>query len=465
MVAYLFYLGRMWEREKWRAIFLFVAAVVLGFSIYLYIPIGSMQDPILNWGNPVDLESFIRHISAWQYRVWMFSGGTDLIQKLGGYFLLLSDQFNPLYLFLLLPGGFFLFRHQRSLLIVLLILFLSNLFYSLNYDIPDIDPYFIPSFFVVVVLIAIGIYQVAEWIALKKSALVIPFVAASFLLPLSTLRFNYQVCDRSRDYMAYEFASNFLSTISKDAVVLTRTWDLYAPVMYLQLIEERRQDITMIDYELMRRSWYVRDLMEDSPDLFLPAREKVEVFLELVADFEAGEPYNSRQLENAFYNMLNAILTTNYPEKPSYVDFDDNPNIAPALKKNPRGLIFQLLDEYDGVSYDRIQFLLNSTLDLTIYRDERAQWIRSLYPWYAVKEGIALREIERYAEAVKSLEEALFFDPNNTTVLHLLGDSYFQLSSLERAMGCYRRIISITPGDLKARQRLEQLDRAVQGDF
>ncbi len=465
MVAYLFYRGRMWEREKWRTIFFSVAAFILGFSIYLYIPVRSVQDPILNWGNPANLESFIRHISAWQYRVWMFSGGTDVfIQKLGDYFLLLSDQFNPFFLFLLLPGGYLLFTRKRSLLIVLVILFLSNLIYSLNYDIPDIDPYFIPSFFVVVVLIAIGVYQVAEWIASKKSALAIPFAAASFLLPLSVLRSNYQVCDRSRDYMAYEFASNFLSTVSKDAVVLTRTWDLYAPVMYLQLIEDRRHDVTMIDYELMRRSWYVEDLLEDHMDLFLPAREEVEVFLGLVADFEEGEPYNSRRLEDAFNNMLNAILLANYPEKPAYVDFDDNPNIAPALKKNPRGLIFQLLEEYDGVSFDRIQFMLNSTLDLTIYRDERALWIRSLYPWYALKEGIALREIERYDEAVKSLEEALFFDPNNTTVLHLLGDSYYQVNSLERAMGCYRRIISITPGDLKARKRLEEIDHTIQGD-
>ena len=465
MVIYLLYLGRIWEQEKWRCLSLFIIAFCLGFSIYLYIPVRSMQNPVLNWGNPRDINSFIRHITAWQYRVWMFSGGMGVfLQNLRSYFRLLSNQFSPFFLFLLLPGWLFLFRRRRSLLIALLILFLSDLVYSLNYDIPDIDPYFIPSFFVIVVLIGAGIYQVIEWVAVKKSSLVLPLVAVSFVFPLSTIESNYRVCDRSRDYMAYEFASNFLSSVSENAVVLTRTWDLYAPVMYLQRIEGKRQDVTMIDYELMRRSWYVRRLMEDHPDLFLSAGPEVEAFLGLVTDFECGGRYDSRRLEYSFNAMLNAILLANYPERTAYVDFDDNPGITPTLKKDPQGLIFQLHEEYDGKSFDRTIFRLNSTLDPTIYRDERALWIRSLYPWYAVKEGMALREIGRYKEAVKSLEEALFFDPNNIAVLHLLGDSYYRLDDLWRASECYRRIISVAPGDLKAKKRLEEIGKLIQGE-
>lgn len=462
LVLYIFYRGRVWEKSRRWSVFSFSIAFLLGFSIYLYIPVRSMEGPVLNWGRPDGLDSFIRHITAWQYRTWMFTGGWSVfLQKVTDYIRLLLGQFHPIFLVLVPAGGFHLFRHNRSLLAALAIVFLSNLFYSLNYDIPDIDPYFIPSFIVTVIFIGAGVHQLVLWFSGKGKGVALALSLVSAVIPLEAIHANYRICDRSRDFMAYELATNLLSTVSEGSVVLTRTWDLYAPVLYQQLIEGKRRDVVMIDYELMRRSWYVEELMERHGDRFASARSEVDRFLDLVADFEAGRDYDSRKLDLAFHAMLNEILLAGFPERAAYVDFDDNAFIAPALRKDPHGVIFQLREEYREVSTDISGYRLTSTLDRTLHRDERELWIRSFYPRYALKEGIILREMERFGEAVKSFENARSFRPDDPVVLHLLGDTYFRMGSLSQARDWYRKLVETSPADVNARKRLDEIEKRI----
>ncbi|MFQ6003742.1 MAG: DUF2723 domain-containing protein [Candidatus Zixiibacteriota bacterium] len=137
------------------SLFLFV----LGISIYIYLPVRSSQNPLLDWGNPQIWPTFKRHVTGWQYQVWMFSESTErLFVNLSSFIKLFFHQF-PLYLLpLSLFGIYQLFSKNRNFLFFLLILFFANIFYGINYDIPDIDPYFLSSFLVNSILIGVGLY-------------------------------------------------------------------------------------------------------------------------------------------------------------------------------------------------------------------------------------------------------------------------------------------------------------------
>jgi hypothetical protein len=466
LILYLFFRQRIWRRERRPAFLGFTVFLLLGLTVYLYLPLRAALDPPLNWGDPVTLSSLIRHVSGWQYRVWMFAGGSEvLIRNLGNYLHLLSEQFPMVLLPLAGSGMIFLFRRRRPILWALLILFGSDLAYSVNYDIPDIDPYFIPSFAVLVVLIGSGVIPLIEFGARWRHAAALWLAILSLLMPVSALWSNYRICDRSEDYMAREWAVNLFSVVPEGAMVLTRTWDLYAPAIYLQLIEGLRRDVVMIDYELMRRSWYVRQMSEAHPDVFRPARKEIETFLPLVQVFEQGGAFDSRRLDRAFYGMLNAILIPAVPEGRAFIDFDDNPAIVPSLKKEPRGVIFRLVETYSDESFDISGFRLVSTLDSSIYRDERARWIKSIYTLHAVKEGIRLGDSGKHSEAIESLGNAYRFDPNNPLVLHLLGESYLRTGSLERARGSFQRLIELAPDNVAARRRLEEIDRRIREEL
>jgi len=51
-------------------ILLFIVVLV---AIYSYLPLRASQNPILNWGNPLDWERILRHVSGKQYQVWLFN--------------------------------------------------------------------------------------------------------------------------------------------------------------------------------------------------------------------------------------------------------------------------------------------------------------------------------------------------------------------------------------------------------
>ena len=42
-------------------------------AVYSYLPFGASQNPILNWGNPIDWERIYRHVTGRQYQVWLFT--------------------------------------------------------------------------------------------------------------------------------------------------------------------------------------------------------------------------------------------------------------------------------------------------------------------------------------------------------------------------------------------------------
>ncbi|MFH1336235.1 MAG: DUF2723 domain-containing protein, partial [Candidatus Zixiibacteriota bacterium] len=230
----------------------------LGLTIYIFLPIRSSQNPVMDWGNPQSWVTFKRQVTGWQYQVWMFAESTDtLVANLKNFIKLFFHQFPWYLLPLSLLGIYRLFVHDRKVLIFFLIFFLVNVFYGINYVIPDIDPYFLGAFLVNAVFIGSGlnyIFRIIENSRLQKSiskALILLFI----LLPLVLLNKNYFQADRSGDHFAYDFASNLMRSVKKDAVLMTNVWDHYSPWLYLRFVELKRPDLSYLDVELCRRSW------------------------------------------------------------------------------------------------------------------------------------------------------------------------------------------------------------------
>ena len=70
------------------------------------------------------------------------------------------------------------------------------------------------------------------------------------------------------------------------------------------------------------------------------------------------------------------------------------------------------------------------------------QDIPTIYSYTAV----ALRDMERYSEALDSLGKAETYDPERTDVHNLKGYCYFKLGEHEKAIACFRRVLQLDPG-------------------
>jgi len=351
-----------------------LALFLLGLSIYVFLPIRSSQNPIMDWGNPESWFAFKGHVTGWQYQVWMFAQSAE---KLGSNFQnfikLFFHQF-PLYLLpLSLLGVWRLFVHDRKTLAFFLIIFFANILYGINYSIPDIDPYFLGSFLVNAIFIGVGlhfVFQIIKNSRIKKrlSYLIIIFF---ILLPLILLKKNYFEADRSKDFLAYDFASNIMRSVKKDAIIFTNMWDYYAPWLYLRFVELKRPDVGYLDTELCRRSWYFDYVEQNYGDLYQTSQDEIKKFLKEVYPFENRQPFDPQVIERAYINMLNSFLVKNIKSKPLYDAMMEGPKIGKMYLRIPEGMVFSLKDSLKYYPYTFPDFELRGVLDKTIFKDDR----------------------------------------------------------------------------------------------
>ena len=271
----------------------------MGLSVYLYLPIRSAQSPALDWGAPHTLARFLKHLTGWQYRVWMFSRPmAELRQNLSACAKILWHSFGwtlPVSFAglaaMIISGGV-----CRRLGIFAVLVGISDVIYALNYNIPDIAPYYLP----LGGALALGIAGVSAPMRWRKVSAAVVVFAAGYLAAR-----NFPLSDQSDNWSAREYAENVVSFAPAHSLLILGSWDMYSPAVYLQKCEGIRPDLTLVDFALLRRSWYVEQLAAAGIDFGGAERE----FLELVAPFEKGEKYNPVLLQGAFETMIDSLIS------------------------------------------------------------------------------------------------------------------------------------------------------------
>jgi hypothetical protein len=338
--------------ETWK---LSLLAAVLAITSYLYLPIRAAQNPLMNWGDPSTLDSLLRHVSGWQYRIWMFNKAPgEFLTSFGDLTMIVVRQYPHVLLPFAAGGIVFLLLKHRAFCLVLLTIFTSNLFYSAGYTIPEIDTYMLPTILLYALWIVLGtVFFVSEVCrripTLPKGAS--DYAVASLLLILGVYLVvsNRTFGDRSEYRYAKTQTEILFSTIDPRGVLLTSNWSLYGPAIYAQLVGGDRKDITALDVELLRRSWYYDYVQMQDPVLAGHIGAEIDRFLPLVRAFESGAPYDFDQIEDAYQSLLTAIVEV--PGRPVYVDVTTKTRDLRNYTLVPDGLVYRVNrsgEEYRG---------------------------------------------------------------------------------------------------------------------
>ncbi len=385
----------------WASLFL------LGFSLYLYLIIRAKTGPTMNWGDPRNLERLLWHMSGKQYRVWMLSQPLGVVlKKIQSYGWLLLKQYPPYIVWLLIPGFVHIFRNNLKFGALLTGIIILNVGYAVNYSIPDIDPYFIPSFYVIAILLGFGVLSVSTYTRRASHIFLI--------LPLLLIWTNYNKVNLSNNYIAYDYAKNVLRSAEPEGIIITNLWDIYSPALYITDVEEFRGDVCLIDKELLRRSWYFKYLEEECPWLVINSKPEIDRFLVLLEDFEHGRLQDPAEIQKRFITMINSFIYKNLDEKAIYITFlnssdRDERFIAPDLHRLPVGLLYRLDDEerYHAFSWDKL--VLRGVRDLSIHKDERTEFIISNYPKMMMRRSLYLKKLGQAEESESLSKRALDF--------------------------------------------------------
>ncbi len=286
--------------------------------LYLYLPIRAGQNPQINWGNPIDLERILRHVSGKQYQIWLFSSAAAAKKQLI-YFINSPWSEFSISLIIAFIGLFFSFKIAKKFFIFLLITFLSTVLYSINYDINDIDSYFLLAYITLAYFIMFGVVWLINFLIKNK----INYVFASFILVLIIsfqIFSNYSKVDQSDCYTFEDYTKALINSVSNNAIVFSYQWDYFiSESYYFQKVENFRNDVAIIDKELMRRSWYYNQIEKNHPQVFKGVEEIKNLFLKSLVPFERNENFNASVIENYYRKLMTGLVETNFPQRDFYI--------------------------------------------------------------------------------------------------------------------------------------------------
>jgi hypothetical protein len=421
---------------------LFYAAVVslaALLAVYSYLPLAAANSPILNWGDPHSVRAIWAHVTGKQYQLFLsFSPGIMREQFLQfGRFLLVEfgTPWFPMAFVAMIAGFIAAFKRDRSTFLFLLFVILADLAYALNYNIgEDKDAYYLPTFIALTVFAGIGLHSFLQLALAKRSFIVsrLLVIGGAILVPALALAGNWPFNNRRHYFIAHDYVENIQSTIEPNSLLLTLDWQVASPMLYTREIEQRRRDIRAVDVNLLRRSWYFEYLRRVYPDLIERSREKVDVYMADLKEWENDpEAYRksaalTRKISTAFQEMLQSIVTKEMAVAPVYVTaevilFTDarDDDLVGWLKANfqtvPRGLVFQLTRDADFHDPGELSLQTRGLIDGAIrFAEDDAVKVKVLpvYKGMMQSRGQYLATFNQQERAAVAFEEARRFDPD-----------------------------------------------------
>ena len=354
---FLFFKTQGFTKASFRKIATLVVPFLLGLSVYIFLPVRASASPLLNWGNPSTVENFFNHVSAKQFRVWMFSS-TEIASRQFTYFIeRLSSEFHWTFLPFPILGAWRLLTRQRTLCVFLFLLLAGCVAYAINYDIHDIDSYFLLAFIALALFSAFGVSEILGWIRYDNIR------KGIFFLFLSTVVFevikNWKDVDESKNYVVENYTKTILTNVPQHSILLSFQWDyLISASYYLQNIKHFRPDIVIIDKELLRRSWYFEQLKNFYPNIIAKSQTEIDSFLKELYKFEHGLPYNPSVIEGKYIQMINSFIEHNIDSVNIYVTSEIEQNIAHNFLRVPTGFAYLLTKDtsYHAQTFPAIVF-------------------------------------------------------------------------------------------------------------
>ncbi|MFA7229172.1 MAG: hypothetical protein WC061_09060, partial [Melioribacteraceae bacterium] len=262
--------------------------------------------------------NFLRHVSGKQYQVWMFASADAAKSHLMKFLSEFPSEFGYSGLLMGLIGIMPSFRKYRIIFYALTGSFLFSVFHSINYDIADLDSYFLPAYIMFSFFIVSGFYTTAEFLNHKYN----PRVSLISILLLSAFppAINFGRVDQSNVYTYQDYSKAILNSTEKNSIIFSYQWDFFvSPSYYFQKVENFRNDVAVVDKELLRRSWYYDQIRRNHPDLFRNMESDIVHFLTALTPFERGENFEADAIEKYYRVLMTKLVSSNIGERNFYI--------------------------------------------------------------------------------------------------------------------------------------------------
>ena len=406
---------------------LLATAAACAVVVYLYLPWAAARGTFPGWGDPRTLERFWWHLSGRQYQAFLTPSAESVRTEAAALVRALFREFGPPWfpaaLALSAYGFVRLFRHDRPLFAALALLVGLDAVYALSYTIAeDKDAYYLPA--IVALALAAGVGAAALLARVTRRRPV--WAAALFAIPLVAVLHHRTALDRSRFWVAHDYARDALAGVAPDGLLLTADWQLYSPLLYFQEVERWRPDVMAVDTSLLRRVWYVESLRTRYRERWEPLRAETDAFLEDLRAWERDPALYerdvalNRRINERYLTMVvalatharRAFATNEVVVAPSSPDPALAQRLTAAFPLTPRGLAFALGPPDDAPAPElRPRGLFDGTLRLDPSDVARTK-VAPAYLSMTLNRGRYLQSRGDRAGAEAAYQQALAWDPS-----------------------------------------------------
>lgn len=305
---------------------------ILGFSVYLYLPIRAMTKPVWNWGNPTNVWLFINSFFRRDFKPEGF--GRD-IETLFSQLL----TFNPFYEFGIFAGfvilvAFFVvfFKDKKRFCELFLLVFLYSFF--------------------IIILLGKDTLSIEE----RKDAYAVFFIPAYFML-ISSTQIAFKDCDKklksaiflvltifviynNRDivriflnhdglYFSHDFAKAELSSLPNNATLIVEGGEKDFPLFYQQLHEKFRTDVKIIKLATLGKKWNFKESLEVGTTYIKGYEgEKTEKLKILKAVVLFQKDFKNKRVFFNFFNKAELPETLDYTANGMFYEYGEGNKVT-----------------------------------------------------------------------------------------------------------------------------------------
>lgn len=421
---YLYFAVNGFGKMSFRKIFYMIVPFVLALSVYVYFFVRG-DNTVIAWGNPVTWDNFMRHVSGKQFSVWMFTSTGSASKQFSHFVNIYPKEFFYIPVIIAIFGIVETFLKQKRFFYFTLLLFVFNILYAINYDIHDIDTYFLLAFVVTSIWFALGL----KFLFAKMKISGLAAVSLSLIIPAFSIYGNYDENNLKNSHFVKEYTNNVFSSAREKSIIMSTQWDFWVSAsFYEQYVHNIRPDVFVIDKELMRKSWYLKHLRDHYPELYLRSNTEFEAYAKELFKFEKftenyTKPKNETDKQNlmliqtTFMNLLNSIITKN-PEYAFYttseIEEDKNERMMKDYARIPEGLLFRYSPkmEYDS-TYTEPEIVFTKTNETDYYHT----FLMNAYYMMFLNRASFLMNFNKFEKAETLIKRALEIRPNDKTAL------------------------------------------------
>ena len=483
-------------RPRARSTAILIGLMVLGLSVYLYLPIRSSQNPVLDWQHPANLRSLVEMITLRYYELPGASRtGDDFRRQLMALLALSPWNFGWLLIVLAVVGVVAARTTNPWLAISTVLLFGgTSIGVLVGFNVtPEkykigLHQFLIPAFAIVAIWIGLGVDWLAQrasrirglspaWAKVVVAALLAGAVGAEAAQ-------NHRSCNLRDNFVGYDYAQNILSTCDPNSILFLMVDQqdtvLFA-TMYLHHVEHQRPDVAVISPYMLSFDWYRQHLHLLYPDLDLPTDRQAQDFMQEIAH-SLGPAYDLREAGRLYdRRIMRFIIDHHVAGRPIVCAIDPKVfvgDVQPSLKDSYvavlAGVAWKIVPKREPTRSD-VDGCHHNLWDIYSFRGVLSDsvWLdvseRSLIKNYALAHnmlGNAYVRMGALDEAIGEYLRGIRLEPEAVELHYNLADLYARKGMAKEALASWRKALELTTDDdirRKIRERIGAAERAGPG--